>query len=339
MEPKVTVLMPVYNGEKYLREAIDSVLSQTFSDFEFLIINDGSTDNSVEIIKNYNDSRIRLIHNDKNRGIVFSRNRGLEESRGEYIAILDCDDIAYPRRLEKQLKFLDAHPDFGVIGSWVKLIDSAGQPTGVIWKNRISPEKIPSFLLFGNCFAHSSTIIRAKAIPPELYQPFEISCDYDLWIRMSKKWKLWSLPEILTKYRVHQKGVSKSKQELLNQEIKKILIGQLANLKITPAAGELEIHRANYTYCANDLENFISRREAWLKELKKANRQVGYYSEPEFSQVISGRWFTSCSTNTRLGFWIWKKYWASDLSRTDQKNWLELLKFFIKCLLKKNNFN
>src|SRR5580698_9685158 len=108
--PKVTVLMPVYNGEKYIKEALESILQQTFIDFEFLIINDGSTDNSVSIIKSFNDNRIRLIHNEKNSGLVYSLNKGIGLSNGEYIARMDCDDVSIPERLEKQVGFLNSNP-------------------------------------------------------------------------------------------------------------------------------------------------------------------------------------------------------------------------------------
>lgn len=115
--------MPVYNGERFLREAIESVLQQTFADFELLIVNDGSTDRSLDIIQTYNDSRIRLIDNGANLGLIAARNTGLKNARGEYIALLDCDDIAYPDRLAEQIAFLDKNPSFGMVGAWIEMID------------------------------------------------------------------------------------------------------------------------------------------------------------------------------------------------------------------------
>ena len=122
MNPLVTVLMPVYNGEKYLKEAIESILNQTFKDFEFLIINDGSTDNSVKIIQSFNDLRIRLIHNESNIGLIKTLNKGLKLSNGKYIARMDCDDVSLPKRLSVQINFMEKHPEIGVCGSWVKII-------------------------------------------------------------------------------------------------------------------------------------------------------------------------------------------------------------------------
>ena len=114
----VTVLMPVYNGEMYLREAIDSILHQTFTDFEFLIINDGSTDNSETIILSYDDSRIRYEKNDSNLKLIATLNKGIELAKGKYIVRMDADDISIPDRIEKQVAFLEKNPDVGICGSW-----------------------------------------------------------------------------------------------------------------------------------------------------------------------------------------------------------------------------
>jgi glycosyltransferase involved in cell wall biosynthesis len=118
ISPKISVVMPVYNGKEYLALAVESILRQTFADFEFIIINDGSTDNSADIAASYEDPRIKLLHNDKNLGLIPSFNRGLENSRGEYIARMDADDIAFPDRFKKQVAFLDDHPDIALCGSW-----------------------------------------------------------------------------------------------------------------------------------------------------------------------------------------------------------------------------
>ena len=116
MNPKVTVLMPVYNCEKYLRESIESILNQTFKDFEFLIINDGSSDKSAEIVESYNDNRINFVQNEKNIGLAASLNRGLDIAKGEYIARMDADDISLPERLEKQVRFMETNPQIGICG-------------------------------------------------------------------------------------------------------------------------------------------------------------------------------------------------------------------------------
>ena len=127
VQPKISVVMPAYNAENYIREAIDSILAQTFRDFEFLIIDDGSTDHTVEIIRSYSDSRIRLYQNERNMGVAATLNRGLDLARGEYIARMDADDISLPERFAKQAAYMDAHPDVAVCGSNIILF-SEGAP-------------------------------------------------------------------------------------------------------------------------------------------------------------------------------------------------------------------
>ena len=119
--PKVTVLMPVYNARFYLSKAISSIINQTFKDFEFLIFNDGSTDNSADIIYSYNDRRIRFFNSEQNFGYVYHLNYGIEIAKGEYIARMDADDISFPTRLEKQVAFMDKNPEVGVCGTWFKI--------------------------------------------------------------------------------------------------------------------------------------------------------------------------------------------------------------------------
>src|SRR6056297_178877 len=125
-KPKVSVLLSVYNGEKYLEKAISSILNQTFSDFEFIIIDDGSSDRSPEIIKSFNDNRIRYFKNEKNIGLVKSLNKGLEKMKGEYIARMDADDICKPTRFEKQVNFLNKNHEVGVLGTAMEIVDHKG---------------------------------------------------------------------------------------------------------------------------------------------------------------------------------------------------------------------
>jgi len=129
MKPTVSVLMPVFNGEQFLRPAMNSILNQTFTDFEFIIVDDGSTDHSREILNSYTDSRVRLICNESNIGLTDSLNRGLEAASGNYIARMDQDDISLPERLAKQVAFMDSHPEVGVCGTWAKDIDQTDSTT------------------------------------------------------------------------------------------------------------------------------------------------------------------------------------------------------------------
>jgi GT2 family glycosyltransferase len=210
--PAISVAMSVYNNAPYLRAAIDSVLAQSFGDFEFLIVNDGSTDGSAEIIDHYAaaDPRVRAIHQE-NRGLIFSLNRLIDEARAPLIARMDGDDICHPERFEKQAAFLAAHPDHGVIGAWATSIDEEGencddggldQPTTF--------EGLLAALKDKPTICHSSAMLRTDVLRAvggyrALYRHCE---DYDLWLRLSEVTKLCSLPERLILYRYSDTQVS-----------------------------------------------------------------------------------------------------------------------------------
>jgi len=201
-KPVISVVMAVYNGEKFLVEAIESVINQSFSNFEFIIVNDGSTDGSVKILAEYakRDSRICLI-NRANRGLIDSLNDAIVCARGEWIARMDADDISLPDRFEKQLAWLKK-TDADICGGWVKLIGA--------WPNKVrryyeSAEAIRLNLLFGSAFAHPTIMFRtclAKANPynkKSLYVE-----DYDLWTRLTKLGaKMTNCPSVLLRYRIH----------------------------------------------------------------------------------------------------------------------------------------
>lgn len=208
-EKKVTVLMPVYNGEKYLSEAINSILSQTYKDFELLIINDGSTDKSEEIIKGYNDQRIKYIANDYNIGIIRTLNKGLSLIKSEYIARMDADDVSLPERLEKQIQFMDTHPDIAVSGTSILMFNE----TGNLRKKRVNkdPKQLKTELLFKCALMHPTVMIRKRVIDEgnftynEAHQSVE---DFGLWQNLSFYYKLSNIQEVLVKYRVNETGIT-----------------------------------------------------------------------------------------------------------------------------------
>ena len=220
---RITVLMPVYNGEKYLREAIDSIFNQTFTDFEFLIVDDGSTDNSVEIINSYQNSRINLVKNDKNEGLVYTLNRGLSLAKGEYIARMDCDDISLPERLKKQIDFLDSNSEIAVVGTWIKVINEKEEPQ-TTWQYPLKPLEIQWNLYFYCPLAHPSVMFRKRIILSNgSYSPEMTHAeDYELWWRLSKKYLLANLPDILLIYRQHQSSITNEHHQSHIQKASKI---------------------------------------------------------------------------------------------------------------------
>jgi len=158
--PRITVLIPVYNREGYIAAAIDSVLAQSFTDFELLIVDDGSTDRSMEIISSYADPRIRIERNPYNKGGPWARNRGLDLARGEYVAMLDSDDVAAPERLARQNAFLDAHPNYALVGSGKHTLNASGKRIKGLRSRPDTAAEIKAQLLFRCCIAHTSIMAR-----------------------------------------------------------------------------------------------------------------------------------------------------------------------------------
>jgi glycosyltransferase involved in cell wall biosynthesis len=203
--PRVSVLMSAYNAEKYIAEAIDSILNQTFSDFEFIVINDGSTDTTAEIVRSYTDPRIVFIDNAENQGLIAALNQGLDMCRGEYIARMDADDVSLPERFEKQIRFMDANPEIGVLGTDYCIFGAVKRT--VKQKERIGCADI----LMGWHIWHPSAMLRKSVFDKEnlRYSPdFAVSEDYELWSRAARYTKIANLPEVLLRYRWHDANQS-----------------------------------------------------------------------------------------------------------------------------------
>ncbi len=203
--PRVTVLMSAYNSENYLLESIESILSQTFKDFEFLIINDGSIDSTREIVLSINDPRIRLVDNSKNLGLTLSLNKGLRLANGEFVARIDSDDIAEPTRLERQVDYLDTHPDVALLGTWHTEVDADGNFVGM-WDLPSTWIQIRWALFFYTPFVHSSIMLRKALVLDQVgfyNEALSYSQDYELWARIAKVLPTFSLNERLVKTRVN----------------------------------------------------------------------------------------------------------------------------------------
>lgn len=212
MNPRVSVVMSVFNGEKYLRNAVDSILSQTFADFEFIVIDDGSSDNGSEIIDSYQDPRIRFSRNEQNIGVTRTLNKGLKQARGEYIARMDCDDVSLPDRLVKQVAFMDSNPDMGACGTWALDIDQTGKVLGK--RETPSGEKLDNFYWQSTPIIHPSAMFRfTQSGGPWYDETNPVAQDYELWLRIRAEQRLGNLAEYLLLYRVHDKSITAENSE------------------------------------------------------------------------------------------------------------------------------
>ena len=243
--PRLSVIMPVYNGEKHLTQAIESILQQTYEDFEFIIICEyGTNKSSLDIISKYKaqDNRIVVVYNTSRLGIAASLNIGFKTSKSEYLARMDGDDIALPERLAVQVKFMDDNLDVSICGSKVVYIDEAGRD--FYQKDHLSenPKQIKADFLF-YCFIHHPTIVFRKSdvIKHNLYydETFVTAEDHELWCRASHLVEICKIPEILLKYRWHLKSASHAKRNTSAEYELKIIRCSLAKLGINTSDEEL----------------------------------------------------------------------------------------------------
>lgn len=210
--PEVSIILPVYNGGPHLPKAIKSILSQSFGGFELIIVNDGSTDNSEQVIKSFNDPRIVYIANDRNSGLIFTLNKAIDKASGEYIARMDADDICRADRLAEQKRWLDEHPGTSVVASIIEFIDDNDQPAGHWPTDRatISAQRIRKKLPHDNCIAHPSVMVRAEILKTYRYKEYQKNIeDYDLWLRLLADGKIIEkIEKPLLLYRVHAQSVT-----------------------------------------------------------------------------------------------------------------------------------
>ncbi len=318
--PKVSVVIPVHNGQDYVGQTIESILSQTFRDFELLLLDDASSDGSPAIMNGYTDPRIRLVRNEVNIGIAKMHNKGIDLARGEYIAMLDHDDVSYPERLARQVAFLEAHPDYALIGTWGELMDEQGRRFGKSKQYPVSAEHVRSSLLFWNCVLHPSIMARRAVMAAYRYsERFTICDDFDLFVRIAKAHKLGNLPEVLVRHRRHTGRASNRKAHLKKGENLEIFSVQLADLGVAFTDTDLERHFAlarlktlNFT---PDLD-YLDWAAGWLRKLEEANERTSRYPHLPFNHVLRTMWLKACwHASTTIGWDACKRFLHSPLSK------------------------
>lgn len=298
--PEITVLMPVYNSDKFVAECLESILNQTFENFEFLIINDGSTDKSVEIIEGYDDPRIRLVHNEENIGLTKSLNKGLNLAKGSYIARIDADDISLPHRLKKQFQFMEKNPDIDACGSWVKII---GQDT--LWQSALTDTDIKIRLLFHNNLYHPTAMFKKDCFAyPESYKQ---SQDYAVWA--FNKLKLANIPEVLLEYRLHEGQIGKISGKHQGNLADNIRLELLNKLGIEPSHEEFDLHKSIGSDEFKDKSpDYLKAARVWINRLIEANKGKNLYPAVNFEDFLEQKFFSICENNLNLGLKTWFEY-------------------------------
>lgn len=285
-KPMISVLMSAYNAGKYVHEAIDSILKQTFKDFEFIIIDDASTDNTRKIISSFVDKRIKLIKNKRNLGLARSLNKGLGLCSGKYIARMDADDISLPDRLDTQFNHLKVNKDTGIVGSWIECFD--GRFNKKIIKYPVNNDEIRSMLLFDCVIAHPSVLMRKSVLDKyKLRYDHKMltAGDYEFWSKVITKTKISNINKVLLLYRIHRDQMTKGE---LNMDIYKNKIREILLRNALKINNGVETHN---TICS-DLFKFdsihnIDMTVRWFEHLKERNRLHNYCDNKVFEKVLA----------------------------------------------------
>lgn len=314
----VTVLMPVYNGEKYLRPAIESILSQTYRDFEFLILDDGSTDASAAIVGSYGDARIRFLTNPRRLKLSGALNRGMDEARGSLIARMDADDIARPERLARQVAFFRENREVGICGAWVRRFGS-GKPR--IDRNPTASPEIRAYTLFECPFSHPSVMFNKNLFAAAGLRydgDFYPTEDYELWTRAVHLFPCANIPEVLLDYRVHQGGMTGGEWNDMDAQGARIGAQNLKRLEIAPTPAELALHRNVGRAGSRRWKDFreLEEAESWLVRLWHANHSLEVYDRRAFVKILDLIWFRVCFHATPLGLMVFHRFhnrpWRND---------------------------
>jgi glycosyltransferase involved in cell wall biosynthesis len=300
--PAITVSIPVYNRAHYIATAIESVLSQDHTDFELLIIDDGSTDHSIDVVQGYQDQRIRLVRNDRNRGIPFTRNRALELARGRYIALMDSDDRMAPKRLSRQHRFLERHPNVALLGGWLRRFDDSGRLLGIQTKPLVH-EQLRATLLFRTSHANTTVMGRTAILRKYGYRTeFVVGEDHDLFERLCRDHRVANIPRILSYQREHPGRITKAPGDQLLLYKYQLIDRQLQALGITASQHDLARHYRLTRITRNDWvadPHYLQWAADWLLGLLESNRATGVYSSRALEGVVAQTWIETCLRGAR----------------------------------------
>lgn len=286
---KVSVLIPVYNKAPYLREAIGSVLNGSFQDFEIVCVDDKSTDNSVEALRSIGDPRIRIIELPENLGPAGAANAGFGACQGEYIVRLDADDIAVPERLAKQVAFMDAHPEIGASGGYLKHFGASTH----VWKFPLTPEACQAHQLFGVAVSQPASILRTSVIREHGlgYDPAwpRVGEDWMFWVRMGSVARFSNLAEPLTLYRRGEQNISHGRDRSADFTI--VLRDVLNYYGIRHTDHELDLHLMGmYMFKLKPTKEHVRSLRAWYDRLLAMNTERELFPREAFAQCVQKWW-------------------------------------------------
>lgn len=300
-QPDITVLMPVYNAERYLREAVDSILCQSYQAFELLLINDGSSDASSEILAAYDDPRIRLVHNPANLGLIETLNRGLALAQGQFLARMDADDISHPNRLALQREFLASHPKVAVCGGSIIVQEGTRR---FLKRYPGTHQEQCCGLLFDSTLPHPGVMLRMQIMRQQgiCYDPAARHAeDYDLWCRLAAYGELAALPDLLLTYRRHENQISHQQQAAQQAAAGAVRRQWLARYGLHPSEEQFELHQALGILEGKNSRLFWRSLDAWLVVVLQQLKHVPELPSELLGQEVMRRWLTLLKKELQRG--------------------------------------
>lgn len=336
----VSVVMPVYNGEKYIRESIKSVLDQTYGNFELLVINDGSSDSSMEIVREFEDPRIILLENDQNMGVSYTRNVGLDLSKGEFLAWIDCDDLIDKRRIEIQYEFMRENPQIGICGTYLERFNEGNSTLSTVF---LEPELIKAGLIFKPAVLNATSMYRLSLIDRAglRFNPkLAISEDYNFYVDACFHFPIVNLPKKLYFYRASETSIMKKYDEKKDEKFqfhKVVYTKWFEKLQIPLSEKNFQIHdKIGSTELYNNFEE-LKCAFNWLKYLKIQNDKLQVVDENALNKVLGSMLYFICKKSSQIGLPVFLFFLRSKMnfSKAEEESWVKL---FIRCLIKYDKF-
>jgi glycosyltransferase involved in cell wall biosynthesis len=291
--PTVTVVLPAYNAEKWIERAVASVLGQSLRDFDLIVVDDGSTDNTARCLARQEDARLRIIRHEVNRGLVDSLNEGIEESRGKYIARMDADDFAHPRRLELQVRLLERDLSIGVCGTWFWNVSTKTSTVRTPTRH----DHIAAHLFFRSPIAHPTVMMRRSFIQASglRYRSSALHAeDFDLWVRARSMTRFGTVPKYLLEYRSHENQVSWREGEKQNASASKIRLQQLDSMYPDASPEERTLHLRLCEAAPFSSVSELAMARQWLDQLERANMERRMFPSWAFREALADIWFSCC---------------------------------------------
>ena len=293
--PLVSIVMPTYNSELYVKESVESILNQTYSNLELIIIDGYSTDSTEKIISSFKSDKIRFYRQiEKGSGLASALNDGITVANGEFIARMDTDDISFPNRIKQQTNYLLNNRDIAICGTWAKPLETI---IPRIRRYPLNPNVLKCYLLFESLIVHPSVMFNRNILKNDLVydNSFKYCEDYELWTRLSEKYDIGNIGEILIGYRLTKGSASRGNYQKHLEFNYKVISRQLNKLNIYPSSEQIKLHKNIVVEKSNAINELI-KIEDWLLKLIQNNQKYSIYPEPFFTSVVKNRWRDICIT-------------------------------------------